>query len=175
MLQKMEDIQRMKRDRKPYRRAIEKEWKFGTSTLVVGLKRNSSKDKCFARIAYLNNSTRESKVDEDVLMPSNWIQFYRYKSDVIQHVINMGQTDNGYVMVPPGMNIHVQNRAISQLTYVLPSTQTVPIGRQSVQEGKNSIVSEKQLRKRKAGVEMIETAVPHHCLEKILVNRKPFV
>ena len=139
-----------------------------TSTLMVGLKCNALKDKFFARITYSKNSTWGSKVEEDVLVPPHWIQFYRYKSDVIQHVINMGQTDNGHVMVPPGMTIHVQNRAISQLKYVPPSTQTVPIGRGSVQEG-NSIVRGKQLRKRKAGVEMNED-VPHHWLINILVK-----
>ena len=78
----------------------------------------------------------------------------------------MGQTDNEYVMVPPGMNIHVQDRVVSQLKYVRPSTQKVPIERGSVQQEGNSIVRGKQLRKQKAGVEMIETTVPHYWLVK---------
>ena len=158
------EIERLKRERKQYRRALEKEFKFGRSALVVGLKYNPSQDKFFARINYVKNSIRGHKQEEDVLVPPWWIQSNKYRANVIQHVINMGQTDNGYVMVPPGMNIHVQDRAISQLKYVPPSTRTVPIGSGSVQAG-NSIVRGKQLRNRKPAVEKIE-AVPHHWLIK---------
>ena len=165
-LQQKEEIIQLRRERKQFRRGLEKEFKFGTSALVVGLKYNASQDKFFARIAYSKNSTRGSKVvEEEVLVPPWWINYNKYKSDVIQHVINMGQTDNGYVMVPPGMDIHVQNRAISQLKYVPASTTRKPIENESIQKG-NSIVRGKQLRKRRAADDMIETPVPHHWLVK---------
>ena len=63
------EIQRLKRERKQYRRALEKELKFGSSALVVGLKYNASQDKFFALINYVKNSIRGHKQEEDVLVP----------------------------------------------------------------------------------------------------------
>ena len=165
------EIEALKRERKQYRRGLEKEWKFGTAALVVGLKYNASQDKFFARIAYSKKSTRGAKFEEDVLVPPHWIQWYKYKSDVIQHVINMGQTDKGFIIVPPGMDIHVQNRAISQLKYIPASIRRQPIPNEDKEKG-NSIVRGKQLRKRRAADDMIETPVPPHWLVKFAGETK---
>ena len=72
----------MKKERKKYNRAFELEWTFGEAVMVHGLKYNPRDDTFAACLVY---SVKRKA--------GNWIKDADYAEGVIQHMINMGNTD----------------------------------------------------------------------------------
>ena len=116
----------MKKERRRYRRAFELEWMFGTSAMVHGLKYNALDDTFSARLVYSakSNEGRFEKKEEVINVSKDWIKDADYASGVIQHVINLGNTDE-FVEVPPGKNIFIHTKKVHKVRYVQPHTQWV--------------------------------------------------
>ncbi|KAI2508001.1 hypothetical protein MHU86_6408 [Fragilaria crotonensis] len=101
------EIKFMKKERKKFKRAFELEWTFGTEAMVHGLKYNPREDTFVALLVY-NVKTKEGKLEkkeEKIAVSKDWIKDADYAKGVIQHVINVGNTD-GFVPVPEGNHPH---------------------------------------------------------------------
>jgi hypothetical protein len=117
----------MKKERRRFRRAFELEWMFGHSAMVHGLKYNPREDTFEARLVY-SAASKEGKLEqkEEIMFVSkDWILDAEYGEGVMQHVINLGSTDE-FVTVPPGKSVFIHTKKVHRLRYVPPHTQWVP-------------------------------------------------
>jgi len=120
------EIKFMKKERKKFQRAFELEWTFGTEAMVHGLKYNPREDTFVALLVY-NVKTKEGKLEkkeEKIAVSKDWIKDADYAKGVIQHVINLGNTD-GFVPVPEGETILIHTKKVHKLQYVHPHTRWV--------------------------------------------------
>jgi hypothetical protein len=63
--------------------------------------------------------------EEIIAVSKDWIKEAEYAEGVIQHVINLGNTDE-FVPVPPGESILIHTKKVHKLRYIHPHTQWVP-------------------------------------------------
>jgi hypothetical protein len=121
------EITFMKKERKKYKRAFELEWTFGEAAMVHGLKYNPREDTFAARLVYSvkTKAGNMEQKEEIIAVSKDWIKDADYAEGVIQHVINMGNTDE-FVPVPSGESILIQTKKVHKLRYVHPHTQWVP-------------------------------------------------
>jgi hypothetical protein len=105
------EITFMKKERKKYKRAFELEWTFGEAAMVHGLKYNACEDTFAARLVYCvkTKAGNMEQKEEIIAVSKDWIKDADYAEGVIQHVINMGNTDE-FVPVPSGESILIQTK-----------------------------------------------------------------
>lgn len=121
------EISFMKKERRKYKRAFELEWTFGEAAMVHGLKYNPREDTFAARLVY-SVKTKGGNLEEQeeiIAVSKDWIKDADYAEGVIQHVINLGNTDE-FVPVPSGESILIHTKKVHKLRYVHPHTQWVP-------------------------------------------------
>jgi hypothetical protein len=121
------EIQFMKKERRKYQRAFELEWTFGKAAMVHGLKYDPREDALSSRLVYSVKSKggKSEQKEEIIAVLKDWIKDADYAEGVIQHVINLGNTDD-FVPVPPGESILIQTKKVHKLRYIHPHTQWVP-------------------------------------------------
>jgi hypothetical protein len=94
---------------------------------VHGLRYNPRKDTFVALLVYIVK-TKEGNLEEKeekIAVSKDWIKDANYAKGVIQHVINLGNTDE-FVPVPEGEAILIQTQKVHKLRYVHPQIQWVP-------------------------------------------------
>jgi hypothetical protein len=100
------EITFMKKERKKYKRAFELEWTFGKAAMVHSLKYNPRNDTFAACLVYSvkGKAGNMEQKEEIIAVSKDWIKDADYAEGVIQHMINMGNTDE-FVPVPSGESI----------------------------------------------------------------------
>jgi hypothetical protein len=95
------EITFMKKERKKYKRAFELEWTFGEAAMVHGLKYNPRKDTFAARLVFSvkRKAGNMEQKEEIIAVSKDWIKDADFAEGVVQHVINMGNTDE-FILVP---------------------------------------------------------------------------
>ena len=121
------ELAHMKKERKKFKRAFELEWTFGNAANVKGLRYNPMDDNFEARLVYFekNELGEVQQKEETIPLSKEWIRDVKYAEGVIQHVINLGNTGDGFVAVPPGETILIHAKKVRKLRYVPPHTQWV--------------------------------------------------
>ena len=135
-LKMQEDIRRkatqklnfMKKERKNFTKSFELEYKFGNAAMVQGLKYNPREDCFIAQLEYKVQHNRGWKwiTKKDTIPVSEfWLKEADYSEGVLQHVINLGNTDE-FVPIPSGKPIHINTKKVHSLRYVAPSLRWIP-------------------------------------------------
>jgi hypothetical protein len=94
------------------------------AAMVHGLNYDPREDTFSARLVYTVKSKggKLEQKEEIIAVSKDWIKEADYAEGVIQHVINLGNTDE-FVPVPPGKYILIHTIKVHKLRYIHPHTQ----------------------------------------------------
>ena len=126
-------IDACKKERKWFRLNLEREWKMGQPALLYGLKYNPAKDIFTGRFQFRDQNSQGNMVDvtEDLVVSEEWILEAGFKPGVVQHVVNLGSSDEGFLPIPGGRSVVFHRKKVTSMRWVPPSVRWLNAGHRS--------------------------------------------